>query len=102
MRPVARLGDRGVPHCSPFVIAKGSPTVFVNLKPAARLGDISTPHLRPKPKGQPVPPPCSPHTAPISKGSATVFVNGLPMARIGDSLAGCTFVASGSPTVFAG
>ena len=98
MRPVARLGDQGVPHCSPFVIAKGSPTVFVNLKPAARLGDISTPHLKPGPGN----PPCSPHTAPISKGSLTVFVNGLPMARIGDSLAGCTFVASGSPTVFAG
>jgi len=98
MRPVARLGDRGVPHCSPFVIAKGSPTVFVNLKPAARLGDISTPHLRPRPGN----PPCSPHIAPISKGSFTVFVNGLPLARIGDSLAGCTFVASGSPTVFAG
>jgi uncharacterized Zn-binding protein involved in type VI secretion len=98
MRPVARLGDQGVPHCSGFSIAKGSPTVFVNLKPAARLGDISTPHLKPGPGN----PPCSIHAAPISNGSATVFVNGIPIARVGDALAGCTFVATGSPTVFAG
>jgi uncharacterized Zn-binding protein involved in type VI secretion len=95
MRPVARLGDQGVPHCSGFSIAQGSATVFVNLKSAARLGDLSTPHLRP---GKP----CRPHVAPISGGSATVFVNGRPLARVGDGLAGCTFVASGSATVFAG
>jgi len=98
MRPVARLGDKGVPHCSPFSIAKGSSTVFANFKPVSRLGDISTPHLKPGPGN----PPCSLHAAPISNGSKTVFVNLLPIARIGDSLAGCTFVASGSPTVFAG
>ena len=97
-RPVARLGDRGVPHCSGFSIAQGSPTVFANLKPVARLGDISTPHLKPGP-GKP---PCSPHVAPIIRGSATVFVNLKPIARVGDGLAGCTFVATGSPTVFAG
>ena len=95
MRPVARLGDQGVPPCSGFGIAQGSPTVFVNLKPAARLGDLSTPHLRP---GNP----CPPHVAPISSGSPTVFVNGRPLARVGDGLAGCTFVATGSATVFAG
>jgi uncharacterized Zn-binding protein involved in type VI secretion len=95
MRPVARLGDPGVPHCSPYVIANGSPTVFVNLKPAARLGDISTAHLRP---GNP----CRGHVAPISSGSPTVFVNLRPLARLGDPLAACTFIASGSPTVFAG
>lgn len=95
MRPVARLGDQGVPHCSGFTIAQGSPTVFVNLKPAARLGDLSTPHLRPGT-------PCPPHVAAISSGSPTVFVNGKPLARVGDGLAGCTAVAAGSPTVFAG
>ena len=95
MRPVARLGDHGVPHCSPFVIATGSPTVFVNLRPAASLGDLSAPHLRP---GKP----CRPHVAPISSGSFTVFANGRPLARVGDGLAGCTFVATGSATVFAG
>lgn len=98
MRPVARLGDQGVPHCSGFSIAQGSPTVFVNLQPLSSLGDISTPHLRPRPGN----PPCSPHVAPIASGSATVFVNLKPVARVGDSLAGCTFVATGSPTVFAG
>jgi uncharacterized Zn-binding protein involved in type VI secretion len=96
MRPVARLGDPGVPHCSPYVIASGSPTVFVNLKPAAALGDLSTPHLLP---ASPV---CLTHVAPIALGSATVFVNLKPLARLGDPLAGCTFIAAGSPTVFAG
>jgi len=95
MRPVARSGDHGVPHCSPYVIASGSPTVFVDLTPAAGLGDLSTPHLR---TGKP----CRPHVAPISSGSSTVFVNGRPIARVGDTLAGCTFVATGSATVFAG
>ena len=95
MRPVARLGDQGVPHCSGFSIAQGSPTVFIDLKPAARLGDLSTLHLRP---GSP----CPPHVAPISSGSSTVFANGLPLARVGDGLAGCTAVATGSSTVFSG
>ena len=95
MRPVARSGDQGVPHCSGFSIAEGSTTVFVNLTPAARLGDLSTPHLRP---GKP----CRPHVAVISSGSSTVFVNGKPLARVGDGLAGCTSIASGSSTVFAG
>ena len=95
MRPVARLGDQGVPHCSGFTIAQGSPTVFVNLRPAAGLGDLSTPHLRP---GNP----CPPHVAVISSGSATVFVDGKPLARVGDTLAGCTAVATGSATVFSG
>ena len=93
MRPVARLGDHGVPHCSPFVIATGSPTVFVNLRPAASLGDLSAPHLGHR---------CRPHVAPISSGSLTVFANLRPLARVGDGLAGCTFVATGSATVFAG
>ena len=95
MRPVARSGDQGVPHCSGFTIAQGSSTVFVNSSPAAGLGDLSTPHLRP---GKP----CRPHVAAISGGSSTVFVNGKPMARVGDALAGCTLIASGSSTVFAG
>ena len=45
MRPVARSGDQGVPHCSGFTIAQGSSTVFVNSSPAAGLGDLSTPLL---------------------------------------------------------
>jgi len=95
MRPVARLGDQGVPHCSGFTIAQGSATVFVNSKPAARVGDQSTPHLRP---GNP----CPTHVAPISSGSSSVFVDGIALARVGDGLAGCTAVATGSSDVFAG
>jgi len=95
MRPVARLGDQGVPHCSGFTIAQGSATVFVNSKPAARVGDQSTPHLRP---GNP----CPAHVAPISSGSSSVFVDGIALARVGDGLAGCTAVATGSSDVFAG
>jgi uncharacterized Zn-binding protein involved in type VI secretion len=95
MRPVARLGDQGVPHCSGFTIAQGSATVFVNSKPAARVGDQSTSHLRP---GNP----CPAHVAPISSGSSSVFVDGIALARVGDGLAGCTAVATGSSDVFAG
>jgi len=94
-RPVARLGDIGIPHCSPYVIATGSPNVFVNGLPLAALGDISSPHLLP------AVPTCVPHVAPIAMGSLSVFVNGRPVARLGDPLAGCTRVATGSFDVFA-
>ena len=94
-RPTARLGDLGVPHCSGYVIATGSPNVFVNGRPVAARGDVSSPHLRP---GKP----CPGHVAPIATGSGTVFVNGRPVARIGDPLAGCTLVATGSTDVFTG
>lgn len=96
MRPVATIGSRGVPHCSPYTIATGSPNVFVNGLPVATLGSISTPHL--KPAGRK----CFPHVAAVTTGSTSVFVNGKPMARVGDSLAMCTFIATGSPTVFVG
>ena len=93
MRPVATIGSLGVPHCSPYSIATGSPNVFVNGKPVATLGSISTPHLFPARR-------CPPHTAIVSSGSTSVFVNGKPMARVGDRLAACTFIASGSTNVF--
>ena len=95
MRPVATVGSLGVPHCSPYTIATGSPNVFVNGLPVATLGSISTPHFMFAKK-------CFPHVAPVSFGSTSVFVNGLPIARLGDPLALCTFIATGSPTVFAG
>ena len=95
MPAVARLGDAGVVHCSGYVIATGSPNVFVNGRPAARVGDVSSVHLKP---GSP----CPPHTSTIAVGSGSVFVNGLPLARIGDPLAGCTVIAQGSPDVSAG
>ena len=95
MPAAARLGDRGIPHCSGYTIANGSDDVNINGRPVARVGDSSTPHLRP---GRP----CPGHTASISRGSSTVNVNGRAIARIGDPLAGCTSIAQGSPNVFAG
>lgn len=96
MRPAARLGDSGAVHCSPFVIASGSPNVFVNGRPAASVGDASSVHLRPVGKK------CFPHVSFISSGSARTFVNGKPMAALGDRLTLCTIIASGSPNVFVG
>ncbi len=96
-KPVARLGDIGLPHCSPFVIATGSPDVFVNGLPLAALGDITTPHLLPaKP-----PKPCPLHVGIIRGGSFKVFVNGRPVARIGEKLLDCTLIVTGSFDVFA-
>jgi hypothetical protein len=97
-KPVARLGDIGVPHCSPFVIATGSPDVFVNGLPLAALGDITTPHLLPAPT---TPPTCPVHVGVIRGGSFKVFVNGRPVARIGEKLLDCTLIATGSFDVFA-
>lgn len=96
MPAVARQGDPGVPHCSGYTIANGSPDVFINGKAAARQGDSSTVHLRPGGIA------CVPHTATITGGSSSVNVNGRPLARVGDGLAGCTTISQGSPNVNAG
>ena len=93
MPPAARRGDPGKIHCSSYVIADGSPDVFINQRPAARVGDKSTWHLRP---GFPL---CRPHTAKINSGSGSVRINGVPAARVGSSLSSCTQVAQGSPDV---
>ena len=95
MPPAARRGDPGVKHCSGYVIAVGSPDVFIHARAAARVGDTSTTHLFPGRK-------CRPHVAPIARGSATVFVNGKALARQGDPWSACTQIASGSPDVFSG
>jgi len=95
MRPAARLGDPCIPHCSPFVIMSGNPTVLINGRPAACLGDAVMPHLQPAKK-------CFPHTAVISSGSATVLIGGRPAARIGDSLSMCTAIAGGSADTLIG
>ncbi len=96
MPAVTRIGDADVFHCSATVRAQGSDNVFCNGIPISRLGDINTPHLRPNGS------PCSIHTAPISSGSSTVFVNNKQCGRVGDPINACTFVAQGSPNVFAG
>lgn len=95
MPAAARLGDSGVPHCSSFVIATGSPNVLINGRPAASVGDITTPHLMPAGK-------CVTHVAAITSGSPRVLVNGRPLATLGSVIAGCTAVATGSFNVIAG
>jgi uncharacterized Zn-binding protein involved in type VI secretion len=95
MPAVTRIGDADVAHCSGMVRAVGSSNVFVNNIAISRQSDVNTSHLLP---GSP----CPSHTAPIASGSSTVFVNNLGCGRIGDALSGCTSVAAGSPTVFAG
>lgn len=92
MAAAARVGDMGVPHCSPYTIATGSSDVTINGRGAARVGDISTPHLVPSKR-------CFPHIAPIASGSTTVNINGRPAARVGSMLTMCTFVATGSSDV---
>jgi uncharacterized Zn-binding protein involved in type VI secretion len=88
MPAVARQGDMGVIHGSPFTIISGSPDVNVNNKPAARQGDRSSFHKK--------------HSSTIQSGSPTVFVNNRPLARVGDPLVQCTKVQTGSGDVFAG
>lgn len=95
MPAVARQGDAGIIHCTPYRIAQGSADVFVNGLPAARVGDSSTLHK--KPGGRK----CVPHISTIISGSSSVFVNGRPVARVGDPLGDCTTIAQGSPSVFA-
>ena len=92
----ARLGDPGIPHCSPYVIMTGSTDVLVNGKPAARLGDVSTPHLFPAGII------CPTHVVPIVFGSLSVLINGKPAARVGDPLLDCTVIALGSFDVVTG
>jgi len=95
MPAVCRIGDLDVTHCSTPARAEGSPDVFVNGIPVSRQGDNNTVHLLPGI-------PCPAHAAPITIGSTTVFINGKGCGRIGDAITACTFVAEGSPNVFAG
>ena len=93
MPAAARQGDAGVPHCSPYNIASGSATVFIDGRPAARKGDPVSSHLVP---GSPL---CKPHAPAIAGGSRSVFVDGRPLARVGDAVSGCTSIGQGSGTV---
>jgi len=96
MPAAARVGDLGVPHCSPYTIATGSLDVLINGRPAARVGDFSVPHLIPAGRK------CRPHIASIAIGSTSVLINGKPAAYVGSYLAFCTFVATGSLDVIVG
>ena len=92
-RPVARVGDQELPHCSPMVRAIGSPNVFCNGRSVSVVGTPNTPHLFPAGKK------CPGHTEVLKAGGSTVYVNGLGIGHIGDPT--CTSVAKGSPNVFA-
>lgn len=95
MPAVTRVGDADIAHCSGMVRAQGSGNVFVNGIAVSRQGDLNTTHKLP---GSP----CPAHSAAIAVGSTTVFVNNKGIGRVGDAISGCTFVAAGSPNVFAG
>ena len=88
--------DVDIPHCSPMVRVGASINVLVNGIGVSRQFDFNDPHLFPAGLF------CFVHAAPIAVGSLRVRVNGRGCGRIGDSVAGCTFVASGSFNVFAG
>ena len=92
----ARVGDPGIPHCSPYVIMTGSLDVIVNGRPAATVGSLSTPHLIPAGIL------CVTHVAPVLTGSLSVLINGKPAARVGDYLLDCTVIAFGSFDVITG
>lgn len=125
MPAAARKGDKCVPHCSPFTVAKGSADVFVDKKAAARVGDSVTAHKKGGAGGglgtaaslgaKFAPPPysfalmavsfiakCKSHTPQIAKGSSSVFINGKAAAFVGSSITDCTSIAQGSQTVFIG
>lgn len=95
MPAAARKGDSCVPHCSPFNVAGGSTSVYINNKGAARVGDAVGTHLNTESK-------CKPHTPKIASGSGSVYINGKKAARVGSSITQCTKVSAGSGDVFIG
>lgn len=106
-QPVTFMGAADFPHCSPMVRAVGSMNVFVNSKPLSRQYDLNTPHRANI--GTACFGAASPiHVSHIAIGSLTVFTNARGSGRMLDALISigipttCTWVAVGSPTVFAG
>lgn len=93
--PATFIGAADIPHCSGMVRAEGSPNVFLNGIPWSCLGHLNIPHLAFAPGD------CVIHTMPICTGSETVMINGIPAGRVGDAILDCTFVAEGSPNIFA-
>mgnify|MGYP006239867601 FL=1 len=97
MPAVTRFGDADVTHCTGMTRLDKSSNVFANNIGISRQDDNNTAHLLP-----PDVPPCPGHSAPITTGSTTVFVNNKGCGRVGDAITGCTSVAAGSSSVFAG
>lgn len=96
MPAVARIGDLNVVHCSSSALAVGSGSVFANGRPVTYKGCPNTTHLLPGGRS------CGSHQGTIAAGSGTVFVQGEGIGRLGDAMTGCTLIAEGSDTVFAG
>lgn len=93
MPAVTRLGDICTGHgCfPPRESIEGSPNVFCNSIPVHRQFDEWAEHC------------CSGcHDGELADGSETVFVNSKECGRITDPVSCGSYVATGSPNVFAG
>jgi len=106
-QPVTFMGAADFPHCGAMVRSCGSINVYVNSIPVSRQFDFNTPHLA---SANPIActKPLTIHRSYIAIGSVTVFTNSRGAGRMLDPLisigvpTNCTWVAQGSPTVFAG
>lgn len=96
MPAVTRKADMGTGHGCwvPRPNAEGSPDVYVNGIPLHRQGDAWLPHTCPS-----IP---NTHAGNLASGSSTVYCNGMQVGRIGDPVDCGSFVAQGSPDVYAG
>ena len=88
---VCDLGLPDCPHTRGGTNNSTSPNVFVNNLGAHRLGDIWDRHRRKRA-----------HKGVLVAGSSTVYVNNKQLGRISDPINCGSFVATGSPNVFAG
>ena len=92
MPAVTRLGDICTGHScwSPRPSITASPNVFANMIPVHRQGDGWAVHC------------CvSCHAGNLVQGSPNVFANNKQVGRIADPISCGSFVAVGSPNVFA-
>ena len=99
MPAATRLGDICTGHeCwPPRPSVEGSPNVFVNSIPWHRQDDAWATHCCTHPG---IPHGC--HSSVLAQGSSSVYVNSKQAGRITDPVACGSFVATGSPNVFAG
>lgn len=94
MPPVTRLGDICTGHQAwpPRANDEASGNVFVNNIGAHRQGDHWVIHCKD----------ADCHDSKHGHGSSNVFVNNKQLSRIGDPINCGSYVAQGSPNVFAG
>ncbi|MDD3675231.1 PAAR domain-containing protein [Thauera propionica] len=95
MPAVTRLGDLCTGHgCyPPRPSISAASTVYVNGLPAHRVSDAWAAHGCAR---------CPAHGGTLARGSSTVFAEGRAIGRIGDPVDCGSYVAHGSPNVFAG